>query len=183
VKELSKAENIKSILIMAVVFGFVIYVLVRPWYVDYAIRKNFRGKIPNLIDQDLDQKYRRGMRYRRGKVVIINIDDREIDSLHMKLPSDIRAYDPSEVDTIVWITRKQVNRGNYVDMKDKSRVIGKANVHVWKLTVIDVKNKRIVYYKNIYGSAPFSVAIGEGDSSGLKPSSYDMVDYIKSLPN
>lgn len=121
--------------------------------------------------------------YRRGRVVIIDLDTRKIDPIFNLLPPDLRADSPADVGTIVlvrWIpelvdtyyaAHGQPMAGAYV-----------TNAHVF---VIDATIGKRVGTKRIRGeSPPDRIVRDAGDDTGgygARPNRA-LLDYIEALP-
>lgn len=112
--------------------------------------------------------------YIKGKVIVIDIDEKDIDDCFFDLPSDLRAASPEEVGTVIWLDWGEVLIGRYTDGAGGYQI-------TCKVTVIDKAKTAIVGEATFKGSEPPSVKSGSGDRTGDKPTD-DVSDYIKTLP-
>jgi hypothetical protein len=109
-----------------------------------------------------------------GKLVIVNRDKKEIDDLFVDLPDGLRAENPEEVGTVVWVSFARVAVGTYTD-----GATGYA--HSCTVHVIDKAGWTVTAIRRFQGSAPPSFKKHSGDAEGSKPDSA-VIEYLKNLP-
>jgi hypothetical protein len=116
--------------------------------------------------------------YLRGKVIVINARDKEVDSdVFFELPSALQAPTPEEVGTIVVLKWSSTMVGMYVSDRGNE---GVASVQTCEALVIDKSIPAIVGRRRFEGGSPPLYYTG-GSRDGPKPIQA-VVDYITSLP-
>jgi len=115
--------------------------------------------------------------YVRGRVITVRKrgSQLEVSPLFRYLPVDIRAEDPSQVDTIVAVEYEEVTLGYYGGQTDKP-----ANETRCEISVIDRRYGRQTTTETIWGGGtPFSSSHGE---SGGSPDGAAIIRYVEKLP-
>jgi len=110
----------------------------------------------------------------KGKIVVVNTDDKNVDSVHFSLPTKLQADKPEEVGAIVLIrwSRKQV--ASYTNGKP-------AYMHFASVAVIDKASRRLIESREFQGSRPPERISGrQSEGSGSKPTD-EVVNFIKGL--
>ncbi len=117
-----------------------------------------------------------GHPYLAGKIVIVDIQTKRIARVNSNSALDaIRANDPKEVGTIIWLDCQEQVVGTYGSL-------GTAYQTSCTLTVIDKGNNMIVGKEMFAGPQPPSLSQNGLDQHGGPPSDDDIVNYILSLP-
>jgi hypothetical protein len=110
------------------------------------------------------------------KVVVIDVADKDVDSLHFDLPDDLRAATPAEVTTVVWLNWSKNQIGTYT---------GGGSAYQWscQVTVIDKATRTTIRQQTFTGSRPpQSVRARRGTShSGDKPTD-QVINFLRGLP-
>lgn len=109
-----------------------------------------------------------------GKVVVIDRKEREVDDLHFDLPETLRAKEPEEVGTVVWVEWGQIQEGSYTDGSA-------AYIQTCVVTVIDREKWEVLGRNTFQGASPPSFKKGGGSRTGSKPTK-EIVQYLSSLP-
>jgi hypothetical protein len=109
----------------------------------------------------------------KGKLIMLNISDRKVDSLFRELPVEMRASTPAEVGTIVWLKRGQRLYGHY-------RGGGGAYINTCEVTIIDRAAARVLTVKQFDGSLPPS-STKSSSASGSMPSD-EITTWLRNLP-
>jgi hypothetical protein len=111
----------------------------------------------------------------RRKVVAIDREKNEIDSLQYLLPDDLRADRPEEVRTVLWLEAGKREVGVYPRG-------GKAYQRYTDVKVIDLNQPpKLLIRKRIYGGNPPE----RGSSSNLygSPPYQEIIDFLRSTPD
>jgi hypothetical protein len=109
------------------------------------------------------------------KLVVVDVKDKDLDSLHDDLPNDLRAATPEEATTVVWLQWDKREVGTYSSG-------GKAYQWFCDVTVIDLKSKGRIAGQNFAGERPPQRFVGRrGESrTGDKPTEA-VLNYLKGL--
>lgn len=118
--------------------------------------------------------------YVKGKVLTVNGISGRLSPLMFALPDDLMARKPSEVGTIVVLTRGDITVGYY------SGGAGPAITPYVKVQIIDHLTSTLLAERSFLGGAPDSqIAIGfegKGSPSGTLPQESEVIRYITGLP-
>jgi len=109
-----------------------------------------------------------------GKVVVIDRKEQEVDDLQFDLPEEIRARQPEEVGTVVWLDWGRETQGGYTDGTA-------AYVQTCTVTVIHREKWEVLGTTVFRGSDPPSFKKGGGSRSGSKPTD-EVVRFLAALP-
>lgn len=122
--------------------------------------------------------------YVKGKIITVNTSKNTLDDpVYFKLPKDLRAAKPEEVETIVWLERDRLQTGSYGVLP--------AFTQVCQVTIIDKSQQVILARKLIEGSEPPSEVEVESYEASKLPSEYkrtgslpvkEVVDFLIKLP-
>jgi hypothetical protein len=112
--------------------------------------------------------------YIRGKIVAVNRSENQIDDIYFDLPQELRAAQPEEVGTVVWLEWGADRIGMYTDGAG-------AYAHTCKVTIIDMSIPAIIAERDFRGSRPPETKSGSGSRYGSKPTD-KIVGYLKGLP-
>jgi hypothetical protein len=111
-----------------------------------------------------------------GKMVVVDEQDKDVDSLHFDLPDDLRAATPEEVVTVARLRWAKNRIGEYQ---------GGGGAYQWSCNValFDLPSKTMVATQHIEGSAPPPSFVGRpGESrTGDKPTTA-VLNFLKNLP-
>jgi hypothetical protein len=109
------------------------------------------------------------------KVVVVDVKDKDVDSMHFDVPDGLRAATPQEVTTVVQLNWDKRQVGTYSSG-------GKAYQWFCDVTVVDLKSKGKIGGQNFSGSRPPQSFVGKrGESrTGDKPTEA-VLNYIKGL--
>jgi hypothetical protein len=110
-----------------------------------------------------------------GKLVIVDVGKKDVDSLQEDLPDDLRARGPADVTTVAWLKWSQESVGSY-----KSG--GSALQWSCQITVIDLATRRQIASQRIVGSPPPWATVGKpgASHSGDKPRN-EVLAYLQGL--
>jgi hypothetical protein len=148
--------------------------------VQYLMRSSHLGKFKSHLGEYTAQPSRPAAApaspYVKGKVIPVEFKDgaKDIDWIYWDMPKDLRADNPDEVGTVVWLEWSDKQVGEYTDNS-------KALVWLCKVSVIDLGAKTLVGQRDFQGSDPPQSDSGSGDVHGSKPTK-EIVDYLKNLP-
>ncbi len=120
--------------------------------------KPFEPKVDEYLAKPVASKERPDARH-KGKIIPVNVKEKEIDSLYWDLPEGLRAATPDDVATIVWLEWGEVQVSTYGNT-NKPALVQTCNV-----TVIDRDEKAILLREAFRGSDP-PKSIKSRDSSG-----------------
>ena len=118
-----------------------------------------------------------GRGYIKGKVVLLDLKEKVIDSINSDLRNDMRATTEAETGTVVWLDWREELVGNYSSG-------GGGYVYTCRLTVIDLSIPAKVAVRSFRGSDPPSYVTSQfygQDHYGDKPSE-KIISYLESLP-
>jgi hypothetical protein len=100
----------------------------------------------------------------RGKMVVVNVNERRIDALHFALPRDLWASKPEEVATVVLLTWEQRRTSNE---PFSLPLYGNRYIMVGQVKVFDWESKSEITSRTFLGDLP---AFSEGQpATGPKP--------------
>ena len=104
----------------------------------------------------------------------MNTPNEPIDPLLLDLPDDLRAADPGEVGTVVWLRWETELVGSYT---------GGGPAWIWKcqVTVIDKSQRALLGEREFRGSDPPQTTANSGGDYGSKPVG-EVVNYLTKLP-
>jgi hypothetical protein len=135
----------------------------------------FQGHIQEYLS--ITREQREQGEYLRGKVIVVNTGDKEVDcDVFFELPSELRAATPEEVGTIVRLKWGTKMVGMYVSGRGSE---GAADAQTCEVTVIDKSIPAIVAWRSFQGDDPPMHFTGA--RTGPKPVKA-VVDFITSLP-
>ena len=171
----------KTVNIAATAFWLTVFLIVGGYYGIRAIRNYFIHSqlephvedycIP-IVKHANDPKVFGDRQF--GKFVVIDREQKQIDSVHYELSSDIRASSPDEVGAVVWVYWDELVTGFYTDG-------GRGYQYVGTATIIDfATSTTVVSEKKFYGSAPPSVVDRGSVGYGDKPAK-EISDYLESI--
>lgn len=112
--------------------------------------------------------------YVKGKVILVNKEEKKIDHTYCELPEELRATRPEEVETIVWLEWGKDKVGRYTDGST-------AYVNTCKVTIIDRSIPAIVAVTNLRGSMPPNMTTRGGGAGGSMPTE-EVIAYLQNLP-
>jgi hypothetical protein len=136
---------------VAAVMGFAFFMADR----QIAQQKAEQGAFQPVINDFLFAPVKSGpgeSRPRLGKVVLVDVEKRAVDPLHLSLPDDLRAVNPEEATTVgqMRYTRKEVGR-----YEGGSRGIQLSCT----LTVVDRATRKVIANESFYrGPPPVKIA-------------------------
>jgi hypothetical protein len=85
--------------------------------------------------------------YIQGKILVIDRREKQVDPFYRYIPDDLRATNPSEVGTVIWLDRGKKLEGYYTNGAwGYSRSV--------RMTIIDWTNKALVDSRIIVGEDP-----------------------------
>ena len=116
-------------------------------------------------------------RYRKGRLLPINVQAGMVDEIYYTLPADFRATKADDVGTVAWLQWVSQTKGHY----DNGGAAVKTDCDI---VVYDVARKAIVAREHIEGDEPPSVVSHERGSKigwGKLPTE-KVVGFLKSLP-
>ncbi len=173
----------------SIIFGVIVLVvlvassLVKS-FIQFSKQEKEQSYFSSHLNAYLNSSYTQAEKnspYIRGKVVIVDIDKRNIDYLvHPKLPDSIRAQKPDEVETIVLVTWRKQKEGEYKEVETGS-VTGDAYRSMAHIRLIDWVSKEILVEKDFFGEDPVGGLTREGDFTSQWPM-FKIVEYLESLP-
>jgi len=109
----------------------------------------------------------------KGKLIVLNMNDRKVDALFRDLPVELRATNASQVETIVWLKRGSRVYGHY-------RNGGDATINTCEVTIIDRARARVLAVRQFEGSLPpFSTK--SYSASGSLPGA-EITTWLTNLP-
>jgi hypothetical protein len=100
--------------------------------------------------------------YLRGKVVVVNLTDKGLDSLHFRIPDALRARQPDEVGTVVLVHREDRQAGTYTDGAP-------GYVRACDMTIVDEVRRTVAGTVAVEGSHPPPAKTGHGAQYGSEP--------------
>lgn len=110
-----------------------------------------------------------------GKVVMVNLDEKDFDHLMFDLPAELRATGPKQVGTVVQTSYVANVVGTYTSGD-------KGYQYTAVVKVIDRATGQLLATKRLLGSEPATQKTSHsGDNYGSRPS-YEIVDWLASLP-
>ena len=111
-----------------------------------------------------------------GRVVLVDLKEKDIDRMHFEIPDGLRAATPEEVTTIVWLEW---------DRREVAKYTSGGSAYQWfcTLTVIDLKTKGRITSQAFTGSDPPKMAFGKRFESheGDKPTQ-EIPNFLTKLP-
>jgi len=139
-----------------------------------------------LLQERLPEYLRAGLRseldkppYVKGKVIVIDINTRNIDGTYFALPEDLRARSPEEVETIVLLEWGKLKVGEYEPTKTNVLAVD-ALVLTCKASLIDKQRGLIVGESQFRGGdPPPRLDVGKANY-GPKPTP-QIINWLKSL--
>lgn len=105
------------------------------------------------------------------KFVLLDLEKREVDDLHLDLPETLKARNPDEVGTIVWLSWSEVAVGTYTD-----GAVG--YVQTCRVTLIDKASGAMVWRQTFLGSDPPGVKKHSGPARGSRPNAA-VLDFLR----
>jgi len=134
--------------------------------------KPFQPKVDEYLARPVASRESPAARH-KGKIIPVNVKEKEIDSLYWDLPEELRAATPDDVATIVWLEWGEVQVSTY-GSTNKPALVQTCNV-----TIIDRADKAILLRHSFRGSDP-PKSIKSRDSSGRgdKPTQA-VVEYLQ----
>ena len=119
--------------------------------------------------------------YVRGKILSIDVKDSTVDELTFsKLPDELRAASNDEVGTILLCEWYRIKEGEYFS-EDTNVKTGDAYRSYANVSIIDVKENKMIHIKNFKGQDPLKATNIDGDFTSMQPM-FELIDYIKGLP-
>jgi len=109
-----------------------------------------------------DLKKNQGNAYIKGKIIIIDKDNKNIDSLIFQVNKELFPESPEEVGTVIRLGWGRDKYGHYDDG-------AKGYMITCKMTVIDLNKNLLIDKRSFFGSAPPSSKKGREDVSGSAP--------------
>lgn len=121
--------------------------------------------------------------YVKKRILIVDKDKRRVDTLQMFLPDDLRARNPEEVGTIVWLEDSESKAGDYHE-EGTGKFTGSGFVRVVEVSLIDRGLHSIISRQRFRGSDPPPKASSAGDERGSYPSALvkSCVENLRTLP-
>jgi hypothetical protein len=108
------------------------------------------------------------------KMIVIDMREKDVDSLYWDLPEELRAATPDEVGTVVWMEWDKIQRMIYGTKPGWQ--------HHVKVTVIDMSRKTVVAHGCFIGSMPpSSISSRSSEGNGSKPTD-EVVRFLATLP-
>ena len=143
-------------------------------------RAGFNSQIENYLTTDIGTASSNSP-YLRGKLVTIDVDKGEADYwTYPKLPDEIRALTPDEVQTVGLIQWSYEKVGHYEDPETGEQT-GDAFQSHGHLTLIDWVDRTCIAEVDFQGDAPIQSLSYDGDYKGWQPM-FKVVDYLTDLP-
>jgi hypothetical protein len=158
-------------LILAVLIGVGI------WYAVRTIRRSpFRGQMSTYLTPPAGVVGPGEPRPAVKKMVVVDVQDKDVDGLHFDLPDNLRAATPAEVTTVVWLRWNKATVGTY-------STGGSAYQWSCEVTVIDLATRTTLGTQRFTGDAPPRSFVGRrGESrSGDKPTE-QVLNYLRNFP-
>jgi hypothetical protein len=154
----------------------IVLVGVGTWYaVRTARRAPFRAQMASYLAAPTGVANPNVPRQGARKMVVVDVQDKDVDGLHFDLPDDLRAATPDEVNTVVQLRWNQAAVGTYSSG-------GKGYQWSCSATVIDRATQTTIGSQQFAGSPPPQSYYGKpGESrSGDKPTP-QVLAYLRTL--
>jgi len=162
-----------------IIGGLVLAVLVAGgiWYGARTYKRApFRAQMATYLAPPAGMANPAGPRPAVKKMVVVDANDKDVDDLHFDLPADLRAANPGEVTTVVWLQWNKATVGTYE---------GGGNAYQWScnVTVIDKATRTTLGSQQFTGPAPPQTFYGKAGESrtGDKPTD-QVLNYLRSFP-
>lgn len=107
------------------------------------------------------------------KYVVLDAQKREVADLHLDLPESVRAANPAEVGTIVWLVWDEILEGYYTDGAP-------GYVVTCQVTLIDRESRTMIWRQTFFGSDPPGVKKHSGAARGSNPSG-EVVQFLRRI--
>jgi len=172
--------------IVAVVVGVIVLfgVTVTKSYLSFAEQEKQRARFTSHIATYLQTDVAADSSdspYLRGKLVTVDVEKGEVDYwTYPKLPDEIKAVAPEEVQTVGLIEWGWEKVGHYEDAETGQQT-GDAFQSYGRLTLIDWIDKTRIAEVTFQGDAPVQSLSYDGDFKGWQPM-FKVVDYLTELP-
>jgi hypothetical protein len=116
----------------------------------------------------------------RGRMVVVNADERRIGDLYFDLPDDLRASKPEEVGAVVLLTWGKIRTSGNGPM---SSFMSVEYQRVCQVNVFDWKSKSEIACGTVFGRFPSSnLSSNEESVTGPKPDDADVLKLLTGLP-
>jgi len=167
-------ENPKKLL-WAVIFsllGLLIVIVIGPSAWGLIQRAPFEGHLSEFAS--IQPRSGGGSSGVRGKLVVIDKATGQLDPVWGKIPDNMRAANPADVGTVVWLSWSESLVGHYKGGQPAYR----SDV---KVTVIDRATSAVLGTKTFSNEPPSTItAGGSGGASGKRPEA-EVVKYLRAL--
>ena len=159
------------VLILSLV-GFLIVIVIGPSAWGLIQRAPFEGHLSEFAS--IQPRSGGGPSGARGKLVVIDKATGQLDRVWGKIPDDMRAANPADVGTVVWLSWSESLVGRYKGGQPAYR----SDV---KVTVIDRATSAVLGTKTFSNEPPSTItAGGSGGASGKRPEA-EVVKYLRAL--
>jgi hypothetical protein len=165
------------------VIGILLIIVTVVYVIPFLQKLPFRGYIPEYMVVESSLRTPESP-YVRGKIIPINVTEKQVDDLWFKLPDALRASNPGEVGTVLLIDCASEVAGYYVPEEGepgKSNTLGRQ----WRCStdLLDERSHHILDHRYFVGEHPPEKIDSNSlfDVSGPKPYG-DMISYLDNLP-
>lgn len=163
--------------------AFLAYVLIKSFiqFSDQEKQKDvFRPYIHKYISGPYESAFT-SEPYVRGRILSIDIKDSTVDEFTFsKLPEELKARSADEVGTLLFCEWYSVKEGEYFNEETDEKT-GDAYRSYANVSIIDLKEKRLIHIRNFKGADPLKATNITGDFTSMQPM-FEVIDYVKSLP-
>lgn len=116
----------------------------------------------------------------KGKMVVVNSSERNIDGLYFDLPDDLRATKPEEVATVVLLIWGKIKISGEGRM---SSLFSDEYQQICLVKVFDWESKSEIATRTIFGGFPSSnLQSKEASVTGPKPNAAEILTFLTGLP-
>jgi hypothetical protein len=115
----------------------------------------------------------------KGKMVVVNVTERDIDDLYFGLPDDLRAANPEDVGTVVLLTWGKINISGDRPISTTRCVEYQQSC---QLKVFDWESKYEIASGSYVGGLPERDGFWIGTPTGRKPDGAKVLTFLTSLP-
>ena len=131
---------------------------------------------PHLAEYTAAAERGTGEVYRRGKIIPVDRRKDTVDyTFYYQLPRELRAANPEEVGTVVWLDCTASLVGTYTHG-------GGAYRWYCDVTLVDLPQSLILEEKTFVGSEPPTTNSGSSNKEGSFPSA-EIIAYLEALPS
>lgn len=173
----------KVLMFSGLVIAFVGYVLIKNFIQFQAQEEQkdvFKPYLKNYISGKYAQEFTNEP-YIRSKVLSIDVNDTTVDEFTFtKFPEELRANKPEEIGTLLLCEWYEVKEGEYYNEETRQKT-GDAYRSYANISIIDFKEKKLIYIKNFKGADPLGAFHSDGNFTSMQPM-FELVDYINKLP-